>query len=526
MCGPGGRGKDDGLQVRTNYRGIVKAPAPPGFSRLSLQLFLLLATVSVVAVGTTAWHIARVLESGFTGYLNTIQGDRLDAIALAVAAHYRENGALETLRGESWRRILRATDPGAREGPQRPFGMEPDAMEPPPRDGPPRDGPPFGRRPPPPDVPGGPGGPRDVLAMGPRLTLLDAESRPVIGRLPPPEVDTVQRAVEVDGKRVATLVIAPLPRPIEARDLQFVTAQRHAIAGTALAAVVLSLLAALGVAGLWSRRIRAVEQATGRIAAGQLDARVHDDSRDEIGTLARNVNAMGDALEKLERARRKWLADIAHELRTPLTVLQAELESLIDGVRPLDAAALQSLADEVRQLARLTDDLHLLALSDLNELPLEVKAIDAAGVARRASERWQIQARKAGLTLTCEAGTRVELLADEGRLTQLLDNLLANSIRYTDSPGQVRVSLRGAGRTAELIVDDSPPGVPADKRAGLFEPLYRPDRERSRAKGGSGLGLALARAIAQAHGGTIEARDSPMGGLRVIARLPITGARP
>jgi two-component system sensor histidine kinase BaeS len=194
-------------------------------------------------------------------------------------------------------------------------------------------------------------------------------------------------------------------------------------------------------------------------------------------------------------------------------------------VRPLDPAALQSLADEVRQLARLTDDLHLLALSDLNELPLEVKAIDAAALARRAAERWQIQARKAGLTLTFEGGARVDIEADEGRLTQLLDNLLANSIRYTDAPGQVRVTLRAAGATAELTVDDSPPGVPADKRAGLFEPLYRPDRERSRAKGGSGLGLALARAIAEAHGGTIEARDSPLGGLRVVARLPIAAAR-
>lgn len=495
----------------------MKAPdARPGFSRLSLQLFALLATVSVVAVAATAWHIARVLETGFTGYINAIQTDRLDAIAAAVAAHYRQTGSLETLRGESWRRILRGTDGGAREPPRPAFDAEP-------MDRPPGDGPRRGPRPPPPEGPGG-GPPRDLLAVGPRLTLLDADSRPVIGRPEPAEASTVRRDIEVDGRRIGTLVIAPLPRPVEARDLQFITAQRHAIATTAGAAVMLSLLAALGVAGLWSRRIRAVEQATARIAAGHLDARVDDDSRDEIGALARNVNAMGDALGKLERARRKWLADIAHELRTPLTVLQAELESLIDGVRVVDAAALQSLAEEVRQLARLTDDLHLLALSDLKELPLELKAIDAAGVTRRSAERWQIQARKAGLTLSCEAGTRVDLLADEGRLTQLIDNLLANSMRYTDSPGEVRVSLHRKGDDAELIVDDSPPGVAAEGRAGLFEPLYRPDRARSRAKGGSGLGLALARAIVEAHGGTIEARDSPLGGLRVIARIPVAGS--
>lgn len=335
----------------------------------------------------------------------------------------------------------------------------------------------------------------------------------------------MRRDIEVDGRRIGTLLIAPLPRPVDARDLQFLTTQRHAIATTAGAAVLLSLLAAIGVSGLWSRRIRAVERVTGRIAAGELDARVDDDSRDEIGALARNVNEMGDSLAKLERARRKWLADIAHELRTPLTVLQAEIEALIDGVRVVDAAALQSLADEVRQLGRLTDDLHLLALSDLKELPLEPRPIDAAAVVRRAAERWQLQARKAGLVLSCEADARVDLLADEGRLTQLMDNLLANSMRYTDSPGEVRVSLHRNGGVAELVVDDSPPGVPAEGRAGLFEPLYRPDRARSRAKGGSGLGLALARAIVEAHGGSIEARDSPLGGLRVLARIP-TGVAP
>ena len=509
--------------MRTNYRGIVKRPgARPGLSRLSLQLFALLAAVSVVAVAATAWHIARALETGFTGYLNAIQGERLDAIASAVAAHYRENGTLETLRGDSWRRILRGADPGAREAP-RPFEMDAAPMDRPPGERPPGERPPRGPRPPPFEGSGA-GPPRDLLALGPRLTLLDADSRPVIGRPPPSEASAIRRDIEVNGRRVGTLLIAPLPQPVDARDLQFLTTQRHAIATTAIAAVLLSLLAALGVSGLWSRRIRAVERVTARIAAGELDARVDDDSRDEIGALARNVNEMGDSLAKLERARRKWLADIAHELRTPLTVLQAEIESLIDGVRVVDAPALQSLADEVRQLGRLTDDLHLLALSDLKELPLELRPLDASAVVRRAAERWQLQAGKAGLALSCEADARVDLLADEGRLTQLMDNLLANSMRYTDSPGEVRVSLHRKGGAAELVVDDSPPGVPADGRAGLFEPLYRPDRARSRAKGGSGLGLALARAIVEAHGGAIEARDSPLGGLRVLARIPISGA--
>ena len=370
--------------------------------------------------------------------------------------------------------------------------------------------------------PGQQGPPRDLIALGARLTLLDAQGRILIGP-PPREGDgpAAKRDVMVEGKRVGQLVVSPLPRPVEARDLQFLSVQRRAIGLTAIAAVVLSLLVASIVAGLWTRRIRAVENTAARIASGDLAARVNDNSGDEIGALASNVNAMGASLETLERARRKWLADVAHELRTPLTVLRAEIEALIDGVRPVDASALRSLHEEVAHLSRLTEDLHLLALSDLKALPLERRDIDLAAVARRVGARWEGPARDAGLALKIEGTGPISLSADEGRITQLCDNLIANSVRYTDRPGEVRIAVEKDRSAVRLIVDDSPPGVPPQGRANLFEPLYRPDAARSRAAGGSGLGLALARAIVEAHGGAIEARDSPLGGLRVIARFPL-----
>jgi two-component system sensor histidine kinase BaeS len=489
-----------------------------GFSLLTFKLFALLGLATVLSVGATTWLFSRHLETGFVGYLNAVQNDRLDTLAQAVAAYYRANGELESLRGEGWRRILGA-DAVGRDNPledRPPRGPGPEDRPPPRRDRPGAQGGDFPKGPPP--------KPRDFLSLGPRLALVGEDGTLIVGRRPPRDAELMTRDVDVDGKRIARLLLAPLPQPVETRDTQFLSLQRQSIFFTAAIGVALSLLLAFLVARMWVRRIRAVEQAAARFAGGRFEGRLADTDRDEIGALARSLDSMADSLSRLEQSRRKWLADVAHELRTPLTVLQANIEALIDGVRPTNLDALQVLAVEVKHLSRLTDDLHQLALSDMKALPADFRPVDAAAVARRAVERWQPQAQQAGLTLRCTGADRAELSADEGRLTQLCDNLLANSLRYTDAPGEVKLGVERGAEEVRLVFDDSPPSVEPSVRGGLFEPLFRPDAARSRTKGGSGLGLALSRAIVELHGGRIEARDSPLGGLRIVAHLPL--ARP
>ncbi|UUZ55653.1 hypothetical protein LP419_08860 [Massilia sp. H-1] len=112
-----------------------------------------------------------------------------------------------------------------------------------------------------------------------------------------------------------------------------------------------------------------------------------------------------------------------------------------------------------------------------------------------------------------------------GRLTQLLVNLLENSVRYTDRGGRIAVSLARDGAWAVLVVEDSAPGVAAHELGSIFERLYRVDAARSRERGGSGLGLAICKALASAHGGTIGAFPSALGGVRIELRLPLEGER-
>jgi len=109
---------------------------------------------------------------------------------------------------------------------------------------------------------------------------------------------------------------------------------------------------------------------------------------------------------------------------------------------------------------------------------------------------------------------------DEGRLRQMLDNLLENARRYTHAPGEVALRLERLQRHWRIVLEDSAPGVPHDDLPRLFERLFRVDRSRSRAGGGFGLGLAICRNIALAHDGLIEASASPLGGLRLTIELP------
>jgi two-component system sensor histidine kinase BaeS len=247
---------------------------------------------------------------------------------------------------------------------------------------------------------------------------------------------------------------------------------------------------------------------------------------DEVAQLAGDFNHLAEALEAAQRGRQQWIADIAHELRTPLTTLRAEIEAVQDGVRPLTQASIASVAHEVHRLARLVEDLRLLSLSDLGALttrkqPVELdEAIsDALAVGRAAIEQ-----KPLGVESRLSPGIFVD--ADPDRLAQVFGNLLQNTLRYTETPALLRISLAVEGREARIDWEDSYPGVGDADLAHLTERLYRVDASRSSASGGSGLGLAIVQAIVHAHGGRMQAAHSALGGLHWRIWLPLSDHRP
>jgi two-component system, OmpR family, sensor histidine kinase BaeS len=356
-----------------------------------------------------------------------------------------------------------------------------------------------------------------------RLMLLDGRGSVLYGRRELLARATRRYRIEVDGRRVGSLALLPGPPISERGEIRFLQRQSTAFLIIALGMVVISAALSFPLAKRLVRPVNDFQGTARRLAAGDYTARVAVTGDDELGHLGRDLNGLAEALERNEHARRRWVADISHELRTPLAVLRAELEALQDGVRTLDRAAVDSLHGDSLRLGRLVDDLYELSMTDLGALTYSKVETDPAEVLAADVEAFKTKFGAASLTLRMDnrLSEPALLQADEHRLSQLFRNLLRNSLRYTDPGGGLRVIIGRCGD--DLIVDfrDTAPGVPPDALPRLFDRLYRVDGSRSRDTGGAGLGLAIAKNIAEAHGGRMEARPSPEGGLWIQVRLPL-----
>jgi two-component system sensor histidine kinase BaeS len=216
------------------------------------------------------------------------------------------------------------------------------------------------------------------------------------------------------------------------------------------------------------------------------------------------------------------MADVSHELRTPIAILKGELEAIEDGVRPADAETIRSLQAEVARLGKLVDDIHDLSLADVGGLAFRFENVDLEPLLHEVVDaaRSALEARRLRIEISAPVN-EVVVRADPQRLRQLFTNLLANTMRYTHEGGRVRVALRRSENRAIVDWEDSEPGVPVDALPKLFDRFFRVEHSRSRESGGSGLGLAICKSIVDAHGGSIVARASELGGVLVQVQLPM-----
>jgi signal transduction histidine kinase len=261
--------------------------------------------------------------------------------------------------------------------------------------------------------------------------------------------------------------------------------------------------------------LRQMTAAAREMAAGRQPGPIRASSRDEVGELARAFVAMSQDLLTADAQRRDLLANVAHELRTPVAALRAQLENLVDGVRPADDPALREVLDEVERLGGLVDDLLGLARAEAGVAPLARAGVPVAALADDVAR--EVRAVHPGRDVVVDVPADLVADADPARLRQVLVNLVDNAARHAPDGGRVDVRCRDDGDGGLVVeVTDDGPGIPPQEWDTVFE---RFRRGGSATTGGTGLGLAIARWAVALHGGRIGVVPSPHG-CRIRADLP------
>jgi signal transduction histidine kinase len=292
--------------------------------------------------------------------------------------------------------------------------------------------------------------------------------------------------------------------------------------GLALFVVFAGLIFVAGALRRLARPVGDVIEAVGRVADGDLTARVAVRGSREGRSLARAFNAMASRLEAGEEVRRRLLADVSHELRTPLSVVQGNLEALVDGVHPADEAHLAAILDETKVLSRLVEDLRTLSLAESGALALHRESIDIAGLVRETVASFASRAEPLGVSLEADASSNMPHVdADPVRAREILSNLIANALRYTPRAGRITVVARAEDAAVAIEVRDTGAGIEPEQLERIFDRFYKSAESR-----GAGLGLAIAKQLVEAHGGRISATSVAREGTTIRFTLPAEAPPP
>ncbi len=320
------------------------------------------------------------------------------------------------------------------------------------------------------------------------------------------------------------------------------------------AVFLLALGLALGFGGLAQRAVSEpileLAQAAERIASeNDLSVRAVARSEDETGALVAAFNHMLDERQRREeelqetqralerqikqadeasRLKDEFLATLSHELRTPLNAILGWAQILRRGGLDGDAAdrAFETISRNALAQGRIIADILDMQRITAGKLRLTLQSIDLASVARRAVDTVSPAARVKEIRIVDSMdGDAGPILGDSGRIQQVLWNLLSNAVKFTPRGGQVRIALRRTGNQAELVVEDSGPGLDPAFIPFAFDRFRQGDSSSTRRQGGLGLGLAIVRNLVELHGGAVNAANREGGGASVTVRLPLLSGR-
>ncbi len=451
---------------------------------LATRITLAIIAVVLVIVTLVSFSTARITDQAFRTYLLRAFHPHVEDLHRVLAHHYRTQGSWEGVHT-----TLRAYS--------RHVGRQPSLL----------------RR------------PEIVLTDEKGIVIVGtAGIRP--GQLLPRALRSLGTPIVVDDRTVGWLIVLP-PGTQGARlplaERSFLQQIQRTLVYIALLAVALGILLSVVLTRTITSPLQSLVRAARTLSQRDFHHRVSEKGPEEVAAVARAFNEMAAALEAAEKRQRQLIADIAHELRTPLSVLQANLRAMLDGVYPLEPKEIAALYDEARLINRLVEDLHILALADIGQLPLNKETVDVAELIRQTTATFALAAESRGVRVDTEIEP-VPLLVDvdPDRLAQVVRNLLSNALRHTPKGGRITVCARRQDGHVRLEVRDTGPGIPPEHVSHVFDRFWRGDPSRARDTGGSGLGLSIARSLVNAMGGRIGVESQVGKGSTFWIEFPVS----
>lgn len=303
-------------------------------------------------------------------------------------------------------------------------------------------------------------------------------------------------------------------------ELDFLRDINKIIAIIAIVLIIISIIISVIISNSISKPIEKVSKFTKKIEDGNYESKIEYESNlKEVDDLINSINNLTDTLNKQEELRKRLTTDVAHELRTPLTSVQTHLEAILDGIWEPTNDRLNSINEEVSRLVGLVNKLNSLSKFEASKENLNIKEENLSKIVENIVYNFQTQAIKKNISIESDLDD-VSIKIDKEKITQLVINLVSNGIRYTNEGGKINIILRDDKNYAKLYVKDNGIGIPKEDIKYIFERFYRVDKSRSKNTGGMGVGLTISKAIAKAHGGSINVNSQIGIGSEFIVIIP------
>ncbi len=310
------------------------------------------------------------------------------------------------------------------------------------------------------------------------------------------------------------------PYYMDETDFQFMSALNRILivigSVSLFGAIVMGVLLANQIVKPISKTVDVIQQ----ISQGDYHTRFQGGiATKELYELTQAVNFMAESLEEQENLRKRLTSDVAHELRTPVANISSYMEMMMDGVLEPTPERLETCYYEWQRISDLISDLERLRQMESEHLQLHKTEVNLLELSETVMKNFESRLREKQLDGQV-IGDMSLILVDQGRIQQVMTNLVSNAIKYSDDGGTVRIVIKDTKKNSIISVEDSGIGIASQDFNRVFERFYRTDKSRNRKTGGSGIGLTIVKAIVQAHKGTIKVESEEGKGSQFIVILP------